>query len=866
MNTVTICENSFDPSTWLTYQDVGDVRNFLIKKFDGKWPENAKIYLNHVANNADITPHDPAGVERLGKVTGNFFIVVYPEGLELILIIVAIAIAAVAVGLSFLLRPSANVKNPQQSSANNHLSDRQNTARPNERIPDIYGQLWATPDLIAVPYRVFIGNQEVEYCYMCLGRGDYWIDRIREDVTNCEEIDGYSVEVYKPNTSPNSGDPPMQSIGDPIKTRVVNLQVFGAVNGQILSPPNSIYRGTGTDIKFVYPNLIVNDGTGDFTALFTASTTTENQYITIGGLRANDDEASDPGFSLSSVHLHGTYKIIDVGTSFIALSNPSAVNSAWNALNAFLGHQSRFTPADGDGIDLISSGPTGPPNNNNWTQKFEMLYPQMTELWCNFVNPQGGYKVDANGNQFATVVTIQVRVQACNFNGAPLGVPTIHSVTLTGSSNDRNPKGCTIKIVLPVGFASQGGILVDARRSSLLDTTPGRQVNSQTQWRDAYVVSPVVAPAFGNITTIQTVVRPTLEALNIKSRKLNCLVMRRLVLAGGPPTRPQPPSGVTGRPPSHIVFPGGGPNNSLIATKNAADIICAMALDPFIGGRTLDEIDIPGIYAIAGPGGLIEKYFNVFYNPHAPTEFCYTFDDAKVSFEESIADIASSIFCVAYRRGSVLTLSFEKKTPNSTLLFNHRNKLPRSETRTVTFGSPSDQDGINLDYIEPQAANFPDLDTTVTLYFPPDQSARNPKKVTSIGIRNVYQATLLGWRLYQKLLNQNTTVQFEATQESALCVLQDRILVADNTRSDVQDGEVIAQDVLQLTLSQKTKFIGGRVYTIFLQHPDATVESIPITAGAQLNQVILGHAPTVPCVIDTDNWAKTTYMIIEGVV
>src|SRR3954466_5679228 len=127
MNKVTLCENALDPSTWTLHENVPDVPKFLLEHF-GIWPDTARIYLDHVANNADITPHDDAGVERLGRANGHFFVVVYPEGIETILLIVALVVAATAIALTFLFRPSIK-KGLNEDSANNQLSNRTNQAR-----------------------------------------------------------------------------------------------------------------------------------------------------------------------------------------------------------------------------------------------------------------------------------------------------------------------------------------------------------------------------------------------------------------------------------------------------------------------------------------------------------------------------------------------------------------------------------------------------------------------------------------------------------------------------------------------------------------------------------------------------------------
>jgi len=87
--------------------------------------------------------------------------------------------------------------------------------------------------------------------------------------------------------------------------------------------------------------------------------------------------------------------------------------------------------------------------------------------------------------------------------------------------------------------------------------------------------------------------------------------------------------------------------------------------------------------------------------------------------------------------------------------------------------------------------------------------------------------------------------------------------VADNTRPDTQDGEIISVNGLELYLSQPVT-VSGSTYNIFVQHIDSTVESIPITAGSDNRHVTLGRAPKAPLSLDEGNFARTTYMIVNG--
>lgn len=852
MKTVTICVDLLNPESWQS-TDVPDVCDFLTTQWK-TFPATGRLYHNHFSDANDVTPHCLADIARLQTLEGAFFVVVYPEDPLTIMVIVAIALAAVAIGLAFLLRPTTPVT-PEQSP-NNQLSDRQNKARPNERIPDIVGTVRSTLDLIAVPYRTFFQNREFEVTYMCASRGSLTILDCLDGDTPVDWIDGEYVAVYGPDTSPNGTAPgestPQATFGvNPLPSLplVVSVQPSTAINGQRLRPPNFGNLNTLGNVRFNYPDSIETNGADniDFTDYFVASTVLMPQYLNIYNDDAYGANASDPGGVIHSVAITGRYQIVSVSSTSVVLSAPgggapSTVNSNWNVVNTFVGAVSTYA----HGFSITGEGSV-------WVGPIIMQIADLSEVWFNFVSKGGLYYVDNKGNQHGYTFTVQVGVQSVDANGNPIGNEIFGTVDIIGSGVDRTDVGSTLKFTAPAIGAVQC-------RAQLLTPMPTDTRNvycDQIQWRDMFGVSPVAATNFGNVTTAICVTTPTQAALSVKERKINMLVTRNI------------PTWNNRNGSSFNVMTGQvAPtfSSTLYPSNNAADILCFLALDPYIGRRSLPEVNVPSIYAVADSGymglgrqdGSIAAYFGTFL----ATEFCATFDNSNTSFEESAAQLAQAINCIAYRRGSSLALSFEAQTSNSTILYNHRNKIPDSETRTVTFGTLNNNDGIEYDYIDPNAPNYPNIDTTVTLYFPVDQSAQNPKKVKSVGVRNHTQAMLNGWRLYQKLLYQNSQTEFEATQEAALSILYQRILVADNTRSDTQDGEIEGQTALLLYTSQPLTFTPGQTYTAFLQHYDQTVEAMPVTAGPIPNSMLLATAPRLPLVYDKTMFAQTTYILV----
>lgn len=911
MKIVTLALNPLDPETW-TNHEVADVRDFLMEQFK-EWPSTARIYHKQVSSATDVTPSSETEVERLGELEGPFYVIVYPaEPITIIYAIVAIVVVA-AVVMSAQQPPIPTLRNTQSQSPNNELSERSNKPRPNARIPDIFGTVRSTPDLLALPYKIFVNNEEVEYSYMCIGRGYYEVPEleVRDDTTRVIDIAGTSVEVYSPFTSPNSGDAPQLRIGTAINTLVLNVVRSNAVNGQIMRAPNDQNLRGNSNIRFAAPNEIqLNPAAGlDFTDKFASgdsltlaaaveydSYANETRIIAAfndGYFRfeissstlpplysagkecvltgATFNQTDGDGFIIATCDLSGIYEIASVvlesqvitpefGSPYtqyycrVNLASPASVNPKWSEASG-LSTSAGIRIPDGselynlNGVYTILSvsdtvitlsdpasvnaqwssitvtgyiSPILSTTGSKWVGPFVLDKTDLSQVFANFVALNGLYKDDGKNQQRFDVVC-EVELTPINADGSPRGAAETFQTTIEGSATYRSTRASTLK----ADPTFTGRCKVRARRVTPSDLAFEGSVVDEIKWRDVYSVSPVVESDFGNVTTVQSVTYATAGALALKERKLNMLVTRQIPLR------------VSGSTFTTEVY----------STNDAAEIISAICLDKYIGNRQVAEIDFDSIYeAIAE----VKSYFG----SNKAAEFCYTFDSDNLSFEETMKSIADAVFCTAYRRGNIIKISFEKETQDSTLLFNHRNKLPGSETRTVRFGNQEDFDGVSYQYIDPED------DAQVTFYIPEDRSAVNAKEIESLGVRNKLQAYFHAWRMWNKIRFQNVITEFTATQEADLLVNNDRILVADNTRPDTQDGEVISQNLLELKLSQKVDFSKYAEYTLFLQLYDGTLDAIPVTPGSSSDKVVLGCAPRLPLALDDDFYARTTFILV----
>jgi hypothetical protein len=313
---------------------------FLREQFP-VWPETARLYRDRVAQDCDVTPACEADVEQLTD-DGLYYVVVYP-GDPVTLLIVAVGVFVVAtVALLFLMPKPPHLNNTAQESSNNSLGNRVNKARPNERVPDIFGRIKAVPELLTHPLVMFENNREFELCYMCVGRGEYEInpDEVYDGKTPLDLMAGAAADFYGPFTRPGNGDPFLEiggGIGYPLK----NVVRLNEVNGQKLSPPNANSMTGQGNIKFVGPaSIVANPASSiDFTKRFQPGDDLQITNAAFGGIAVfnatsqicrfyADKRIEFESFDPSTLYEAGMLLVIENGfvTGFDASNQPVNVD------------------------------------------------------------------------------------------------------------------------------------------------------------------------------------------------------------------------------------------------------------------------------------------------------------------------------------------------------------------------------------------------------------------------------------------------------------------------------------------------------------------------------------------------------------
>lgn len=883
MSQICVINNSLDSTDHYFIDAENVLYEFLNIR---KTHPQARIYLGNPCPENDITPtsDNKESIERLANLKEDCYIVLHAG--DIITAVTAIASILIGALVTYLIpTPSINIGNQSQAtgSSNNNLGNIENKSRIKERIPYIIGRVKAIPDLYAPPYRHFKEGVEVEELLLCISENPVQVSNFKSGDTPIEEITGMSVSAYGHNQS-LTGIDTIYKIGDDFTEAPVIAKQNASINGQTLLPPNST-RVERNDIYFVYPNQIktlnstsdlekftvsenvIIDGANygiadiafsgsidlDYTAytlsLTSASTLVDYQdyrkinitalLVTdpanglqdlaglydvtsvtyVGGVytvtltnptstnanwsnltaNATENISANLTANTNNIFLDGEYTItgIDTANKLMTLATPSTVNSDWNKLQDLTGQQ---TPT-GNIIKLRGS-------QQNYIGWFTIDSQNATGLLLNFKALNGIYQ----GSK-AKTVSIYVEYQQVA-SGTPTGTVYNDTITLTGKANNRDSVGGSMWINLPFS----GAVRFRARRSN--DNGDAADLVDETKFYSAYAYHYLSKLIYDNRVLVRSRTVATQNATSQQSRQLNCIA-ESLVYS----------------------YVGGVKSASRIASRNIADLTIDLALHPKIGRRAESEIDFDRIYQAVSD---IDAYFG----SSKLTEFNYTLDNTNTSFEELMRMMSYATCSNERRVNRKIYYELESVDNEPTILFNHRNKEPKSESRGYSFVTKND--GVELTYVDSENGWVEKI-----LRIPNDQ-IKNPKKTDGRGIVYTEQAHIVAWREWNKIKFGRILSTFKAYCESDLVFRGNCVLNADDTRpEDSMNGEIVAWSGTTIVCSQPFSVTTG--YVIHLQLKSRNIDVIPITQGADLFSYNLSRPPIEALV--TTGEVRTAYTI-----
>lgn len=872
----------------------------------------ARLYKDAICAQNDVTPKTKEQAWVLKDASGLYQVVCHAGEPSTIMIAAAILSVATAVYTYMNMPKPPKDLGGVNGSTNNSLAQRQNQHRVGGRVPDIYGRVKSIPDLIAPVYRYYRNNIQVEECLLCIGTGYFDIKQadIKEGETPVNTIEGASLSVYEPNQSLLSPTPQIK-IGEAFDTvPLVTKQVSSIDGKQTLLSPNSnllvadkvtvasntlglqnsyyvfnrsewnpvissflpkignvavdpaLYFNTGekiiinglqfgaaqdeaisgnTDVdmtgvltisskkdialvnnfkKIRVSSLLVNDPTkgqinlaGEFAvsnitksgsadAWFYEVTLADGfKDVNSNYLLMTDNAVSVISAVLtdntSNIDLDGTYTIANIADRKITLVNPASINQNWNRLGELTAQQIS---------DFADKKVSIAGTKDNYVGWYYAGSKDSIGMMLNFVAQNGIYQGDK-----AKQVAIRVEYQMV-VDGVPTGEIYKHGEVMQGVANNRNAIGLTINKRLP----QPGQFRFRVKRDN--DNGNAADLIDDVTFESAYSYYESTKTAY----PLDTVVRLRRLAIGsgTNASELNMIVARRI-----------------------------NTDNGFVATSNFADIVAAMAPDPYIGRMQANEVDTAALKAVSN------EVINYFGTDKA-AEFNYTFDDTNASYQEMVAFVAEAVFCNARRENGQHYFAFERQTANSLLLFNHRNMKPESLTVSEAFGIKDNHDGVELKWRNPDD-NY--AEAVIKL---PDSLRTNYKTIETRGVTNYAQAWFIANRTWNKLKYGRKAIEFGAYGEADLVTRMDRIAVVDSTVPILCAGEVEAHDNLVLALDYPLPDTSLTGLTIHLQLKNGVVDVIDIASIIDEYTVQLSRIPTMPLVVD--GVTHTTFAITKS--
>ena len=944
-----VIKNPINPQPSDFERHIGQSLDDLLRQvFPHGITDSIRFYHNSLWHEV-FTERDEQGVDELLACRGRVYAVIKPLGAA---VWIPLAIGLLTSAVSYFMMPKApiqNTNNNQPPSPNNALAQRANKQRLGGRVADIFGTIWSVPDLIAPTYSAYINNKEVEFSYMCVGRGYYNVTKAYDDTTPINQIMGATVLVFDPNTSIN--DTPKYRFGsdfthDEATLSRLIVKRYTSVNGQTLAPPNNYLKGQG-DIYFSNGNMIkATSDSVDFTTQFSvgAKLTVENagdlksaNDVTFGSSSVGgnliafnnlvDGQLDNKGQATGSAPncYDPTYYSVSAGQSFVfTLSANGASNGIYgvvafydsnkNLINMVQSHHvDSFTsvsfnaPANAsfyryslisrsatatlaysqtvtsntkptynfNGVYMVSSvsknqivldNPASVASDwtrlNNTTDQTkpsdvilstanQTLYQgwfytglkDHENILLNFKAPNGLYTT--YGSEWVPIsVELEIESELVDVNGNFIaGTNHITKVTLKSPNYDkyldskgkawirssdesvRNTVAISAFIDNP-NFGTGKLLRFRVRRSSNKVNSNKGQVIQEVKIVDFYGVRSITnydTPK--GVTTVYAKTLATEGAQSVKDRKLRLLVQRYL---------------------NNYRIDGG-----IILSNRADDIIFNIATDKYLANLDKTQVDMPQI------SSEIDKIAQVFGTPLC-TEFCYTFDDNKVSAEEMIQTVAKAVFSQAYRFNNKIQLLFERRLPLSVAIFNSHNIIPDSYTEGRSFGVTKDYDGVKVDYIDP----IDDAQLTLKT----SDGMNNPDSVTLVGVRNKVQAYMHMMRTWNKHQYSYKSCEFTGGDESGIVIRSNRVTVASQYRANVQQGTAtdlvtIGNDIVLYTSNPVSIPDGG--YVLFIQTVDGNVDAMSISQYGDY-AVKLPRLPSGQIAIGADNVVNAVYQIVSN--
>jgi len=555
----------------------------------------------------------------------------------------AATVGFVVLGLIIGVLGAALIPEPklsQRSSPNpsRTISGQTNIARPNQRVPEIFGKNVIYPDLAANSISEY--RNQIQYVteLLVVGVGFYEVDildtftptknNLRSGTTLLDDMAEATYEIFDP----------ADEIVDLLDVRDMN-----EVDGQEIVGQNT---ASGT-----IRNLASMRWLGSSFEVSTA----DGNWI--------DDHfsASDPLEILEGPNI-GTFTFLSIsfepelGKAIVDVTELPAVSGT------------QFN------IDISTDAAT--PNFIG-----PLTLPTIAEqIWIDLKLPRG-----LSANDADSTVTLTFQFNLINqTTGAVLETINFSQLITENTYDELN---FTFKFFARQKFIDEGATTIpnleDFYSVKITNNTadsPNSANPDTVQWSRAASVTRIIDEGelfrtFPDTTLIRLETRATAFASSLKERQFNGVFTRKLPVYN-------PITNTFGVTP--------------VATRQMMDAFLYMATNDFGAGFALTDIDGVGIDAIQDKLNLIDI---IAPKTRGNQGECNLILSELTSPDQDLITIANTCRCFVFREGQILKLTLDEKDKTPTALFNRRNKTV-NETKTFEFSQSTTPDGIKLTFVD----------------------------------------------------------------------------------------------------------------------------------------------------------------------
>ena len=827
---------------WRVFRDVPSEEN-----------EIAALELPHVV----VAPFQVFILAR-GVGDGGFFI--------------NLAISLALSYISTLLAPKpkpAYLRNAeQQESGTNVLTGQSNEIRLGARIPDILGRVRCYPDMLCMPLEDWwLKTQSIKQ-FFCVGRGDHDVppDLVKLGETPIVQMDACTATVFHPldllpqmrvmrqapevqgiSLLPDDASPSPLVVSFDAATKTMTSNTFRDLNGMrpitissttfndgffwVLEVPAS---STVPPFTWVLSGPVVNE-TGANAAIQEWEVVRQSLDLTIywgtaspypptpttRDIRMNGGNTDWPMGAAVMVFddaMDAVYGIVDYNTevpldigsfhtvdTILRITDPNGVLTTvppYHSDNT--GGYQVFRPPLGKSTDGgVIAGPTDvplPPVTSWYTCPME----EPDEIWVDFAFPQG---LVAHTPLGRARLSIEVQVEFKRFDASDTQRTRTYTFVDIAS---QAPLRFTLKYLLETLDLPAGSpwIQVRVQRLTPLGTDTDNTYVEDTRWQRLAGIRILPARSYDNATTVLLSMTNTRGAVTMGETSLNMVVTRKLEHWNG----------------STFDAPA--------ATDKWADNFVHRCRESDGANRTPEQIDLAGIYALqaqldALDGGALGRIGLAL--------------DQFQDVDAELASIADVVRAVVYRVGKKIYVTRDQATATRIALFNGRTKNPDGESTAMRMTNDGENDSVTVTWVDP-AASFKVREYThpplpISPQFNPLRAAPTLCNWAQAYRRAAYEWNRIRYRREQ--------ITVQVTEDGRICRPGDVVNITDDIANlAASAGEILEVSGTLLTLDRDVAFIAGHTYSIIVRDVEGqATDTIPVTAGAAPNQVILGRAP-----------------------